>query len=249
MKLRYYSAWLLLIMLAPWLIYQAYRLRRDALRLPPARGARHGCIPNHPAHLNLLVMGESTVAGVGVDDHSEALSGQLATALHRVTGKSVAWEAAGLNGMVARETAEQLLPWVENRSVDVLVLALGVNDAISLRSPRRWLADLAQLVAQLQRELQPALTVVTAIPPVGQFPAIPQPLRSVFGLVARSLDQASRTELSRWDNVCYAALPEKLTHDPSHFAHDGFHPSCDGYRLWARLLADIIAERFPDFRK
>ncbi|GAB4353349.1 MAG: SGNH/GDSL hydrolase family protein [Gammaproteobacteria bacterium] len=243
MTLRYSAAWLLLIALAPLIILQALHLRRTALRLPPAGGERQGRIAGNGKPLRLLVIGESTVAGVGAESHDEALSGRLAAALHRQTGKSIAWEAAGLNGMVARETAAKLLPWVENRPVDVLVLALGVNDVLALRSPRAWIADLSRLLNRLHEELQPALTVISAVPPVGDFPAIPRPLRTLFGLVADSLNQITNRAAADWENVCYATLPDELPRDAVHFSHDGFHPSPEGYRVWAEWLAELVRDR------
>ena len=112
MNLRYLVAWLLLITLAPLVLLQAYRLRRTAIRLPPAQGPRHGSVPAAGAELRVLLMGESTVAGVGARNHQEALSGQLAAAIHGLSARSVVRAAAGLNGRVARETADRAVPGV-----------------------------------------------------------------------------------------------------------------------------------------
>ncbi len=241
--MRYWTAWLLLVTLSPLLIFQALRLRRTVLRLPPAGGPRQGEVPGTPDALTLLTMGESTVAGVGASNHREALGGQIATVLNRLSGRSIQWEAVGLNGMIARDTGRQLMAWVERRPVDVIVVALGVNDALALRSPQRWVTDLDHLIAHLKKALQPQMIVLTAVPPVGQFPAIPRPLRTVFGLVARSLDRATRYAVQQWPKTCYAALPENMQHDARHFSHDGFHPSPSGYALWSELVADTIVER------
>ncbi len=52
-------------------------MRLTVLRLPEAHGERSGCCGNGN-ELNLLIIGDSAAAGVGVDEQSEALASQLA---------------------------------------------------------------------------------------------------------------------------------------------------------------------------
>ncbi len=76
--------WLMCLMLAPLLVVQARRARRDTPRLPEAGGAdrgREGSGDGPP--LRLLVVGESTAAGVGVAEHRQGLGAHLARALAR----------------------------------------------------------------------------------------------------------------------------------------------------------------------
>ncbi len=64
--------WMLALILLPLLLPQALHTRRHALRLPPAGGAQCGEVGIGES-LHLLVLGESTVAGVGVEAQSEGL--------------------------------------------------------------------------------------------------------------------------------------------------------------------------------
>jgi len=61
-----------------------------------ARRPAHGDGP--PAH-RLLVVGESTAAGVGVATHDQGLASQLARHLHQRTGHTIAWHTWGINGI------------------------------------------------------------------------------------------------------------------------------------------------------
>lgn len=81
--------------LMPVLALQGRGVRRRTPRLPPAGGAVSGTVhrPGRPAHV--VVLGESTVAGIGAATQSEALTGQLAIALAELTGRTVAWHAVG----------------------------------------------------------------------------------------------------------------------------------------------------------
>ena len=72
------------LLLGPLLLAQARRLRKTALRLPEAAGPRSGV--EFPAlraalvaePLRLLVVGDSSAAGVGVDHQEQALAQPLA---------------------------------------------------------------------------------------------------------------------------------------------------------------------------
>lgn len=130
--------------LGPLLLAQGRLVRRRAPRLPGALGPAAGRVDGREPALRLLVLGESTVAGVGADSHEEALAGQLAHALAAHTGRAVEWRAAGQIGATAHE-ALTLLSSVPATPVDATLVALGVNDSLRLHSPRRWTADLTPL--------------------------------------------------------------------------------------------------------
>ena len=94
--------WLMCLMLAPLLVVQARRARRDTPRLPEAGGAdrgREGSDDGPP--LRLLVVGESTAAGIGVAEHRQGLGAHLARALARHHQQRVDWQVIGVNGIRA----------------------------------------------------------------------------------------------------------------------------------------------------
>jgi hypothetical protein len=64
------------LLLAPLLIWQGLHVRKHALVLPEPAGPRSGTLGSG-APLRLLILGDSSAAGVGVAHQSEALSGQL----------------------------------------------------------------------------------------------------------------------------------------------------------------------------
>ncbi len=61
--------------LAPVLIVQGRRVRRLALRLPEAAGARAAVAGSGARPLRLLIVGDSATAGVGVARQRDALAG------------------------------------------------------------------------------------------------------------------------------------------------------------------------------
>jgi lysophospholipase L1-like esterase len=107
-------------------------------------------LANTPKIVNLLAIGESTVAGVGASHHAEALGGQLARFLSLETGKSVRWHVLGESGITARETLQRLAPHLPETKMDVVVVALGGNDTFKVSSPNRWRNDMTRLISYIK---------------------------------------------------------------------------------------------------
>ncbi|MDQ0377833.1 SGNH/GDSL hydrolase family protein [Amycolatopsis thermophila] len=231
--------------LAPWLVAQGLRVRRTTPRLPGASGPLTGLVPG-PDPLRLLVLGESTVDGVGADTHEEALTGWLASALADRWGRGISWRVAGRTGANARTVRAELLAGACREPADLVVVALGVNDTIELRSAARYRRDLLALVVDARRVLGPVPVLLAGVPPLGAFPALPQPLRLVLGLRGAALDAAAAT-LATLPGVTYWPVPREVV-DPALFAADGFHPGPSGYRLWAEQLAEIAYGQSPGGR-
>jgi lysophospholipase L1-like esterase len=225
--------------LAPLLVLQGRAVRRNTPLLPGAAGPTTGEVAGPTPTLRLLVAGESTVAGVGAPTHDEALTGQLATALAARLGRAVLWHAAGENGATASVVRRRLVPALPAEPFDAVLIALGVNDTLRLRSPARWAADLTALVDAVRERAGPAPIFLAATPPMGRFPALPQPLRAVLGLRANLLDVTAAELAPRLDAVTHLSTSLPVT--PTLFCADGFHPGPEGYRQWGVLLAAGMA--------
>ncbi|MEV0460730.1 GDSL-type esterase/lipase family protein, partial [Catellatospora methionotrophica] len=137
--------------LAPVLITQGVRVRRRTPVLPEAAGERHGREGSaYGGALAVLVLGESTAAGVGVAEQADGLAPALAVRLAGQTARPVSWRVAARTGSNARQVLTGLLPQVDGESFDVVVVALGVNDVLEMRSARAWQRDVAALVDALR---------------------------------------------------------------------------------------------------
>ncbi|SFA72706.1 Lysophospholipase L1 [Amycolatopsis marina] len=224
------------VLLAPALLIQGRRVRRTTPRLPDAAGPTGGGT-GAGSPLDLLVLGESTVAGVGARDHEEALTGQLASALAERSGRAVRWRALGRSGADARTVHAELLESACERRADLVVIALGVNDTVGLHGATRYRQDLLRLIGALRARLGAPPVLLAGVPPMSRFPTLPQPLRAVLGIRSRVLDSAA-AELAALPGVLHAPMPAALL-DPDSFADDGFHPGPAGYRIWAEQLAAL----------
>lgn len=225
--------------LLPFLIAQGRHTRRVTPRLPEAGGPVSGLAGAHHASetLSILTLGESPVAGVGVGTHEEAITGQLALALSARLQRPVAWRACGKNGVTAREALEQVLPAVPQQPVDIALVAFGVNDTTAFRPVSVWRRDLCGVLDALDERCRPQLLVVSGVPPMSHFPALPQPLRWVLGMKARALDAAVRELAPARPRTIYVPLSLN-PRDAGMMAEDGYHPSATGCTAWAQVLAD-----------
>jgi lysophospholipase L1-like esterase len=214
------------------ILAQALYVKRTTPRLPGAAGPTEGLVPGEGEPFRLAVLGESTVDGVGAADHEEALTGCLARELAR-DGRAVRWQAVGRTGANARTVRAELVPLV--RPADLVVVALGVNDTIELRSAAGYRRDLLELVVELRRRLGPVDVLLAGVPPMSRFPALPRPLRDVLAARSTALDAAAAA-LGRVPGVRHVPMDPALL-DPAAFASDRFHPGPAGYARWARTLA------------
>ncbi len=229
----------------PLLLTQGlYAFARTPRLLAPT-GENAGVIAGDSPTLRLLVLGESPVAGVGVEAAGEALTAQTALALHAATGHTISWRGIGQMGATARLARAALVARIPaGAEADVCVIALGVNDTLRLNAPPSWAREMSALVDDLRRVLNPSLVVLTAVPPVGQLTALPQPLRARLGRHAARLDAALQRVAHGQDDIVHVSMPFEGGAD--FLAADGFHPSALGYRAWGRQLAERMAEAMLD---
>ncbi len=178
---RAYAWWLGLLAMAPLALPLALYTRRTALRLPPAGGELCGVAGEHlpGSPLRLLVLGESTAVGVGVERLQDALVGQLAGALAQRSGRPVTWRVCGENGITAVQAQARLLPQALEQPVDLALLVFGVNDSTHLTSLARWQAALADMATALQAH--GAQVAFSSVPPLQHFSALPWLLRRLLG--------------------------------------------------------------------
>lgn len=232
------SHMLMLVLLAPVLVIQARRTARRTPRLARAGGTDRGTVAGMGPAIRLVVIGESTAAGVGATAHAEALPGFLATALQDRLHRSVLWSVHGRRGATARKVTSEIVPAL-GAAPDLIVVTIGINDLIRRRPLKLWSTDLTDLIAALRTSHPHATLIFAGMPPVHRFPAIPQPLRLVLGARARAMDRLLH-EAAHEGGATYVAMNESMARDRRLFAADGFHPSTAGYRVWAHDLARVV---------
>jgi len=232
--------------LAPVLIWQGRKVRRDTPKLPEACGPRAGLdgdlrsdnAGEYGGPLRLLILGDSSAAGVGVSHQSKALSGQLRACLASTLAVPLQWRLVARTGITTGEALallDEAMP-DEPEAFDIALVALGVNDVTALRGVSRWLADVDRVCDRLRERYAVQQIIWSGLPPMHRFPALPQPLRTVMGLHARALDRALAVHFSHAASaygrrhIAMPSMPEDAV------ASDGFHPGPLAYARWAQTL-------------
>jgi lysophospholipase L1-like esterase len=220
--------------LSPLLIAQALYVRRVTPRLPEPDGERSGA-DGAGTPLRVLIAGDSAAAGVGVEAQASALSGCLVESLardHRVQWRLIARSGYTIAHLI--EVLEQHAP----EPFDVAAVSIGVNDVLGLTRLQRWQQRTRHLVALLAARFAVRRVLLCAIPPLQDFPALPQPLAWALGRRAARLNATSREALR--DDAHARVVQPTFALEHGAMASDGFHPGAAAYRLIARDLASAI---------
>ncbi len=225
--------------MSPLLLAQGVYARKVTPRLPEPIGPRIGREGRGP-ELRLLIAGDSAAAGVGVNDQAAALSGQLGISL--APHFDLQWKLIAQTGY----TTQNLLQRLSEEPVeafDVAVLSLGVNDVTGGVRAGSWLAQQQALVVLLQQRFQVKHVVLSSLPPVSEFHALPQPLRAMLGARARRFSKLLADAINNWPGCELLSMVPPRAADA--LATDGFHPGPSTYYAWATQLAEIIRQSLP----
>lgn len=233
------------LLLAPVLLWQGRQVRKRALQLPEAAGARAGQAGEGALKLRLLIVGDSSGAGVGAPTQDLALAGRLAAHLAQALAGRVHWQLVACTGHDSAD-ARQHLAQAELLPADVLVTALGVNDVVGQRRAGRCLQDLDAIHELARQRCGVRYSLHSAVPPMHAFPLLPQPLRWMLGAQSQRLNRRLARHLMGRRDRGLQSLPAHL-HGPAaaqHMAEDGFHPGPAGYEVWAQALSQrLVRER------
>lgn len=223
----------------PLLVPQALYVRRNAPRFAPAGGPSTGQVGTGDS-VRLLAIGDSIIAGVGASELSKALVGQTASSLADQLNCEVSWQAIGKSGYTSTKILEHLVPTLPDDPVDYVVVSAGVNDVTGLTTIDSWQQNLGRLLGKLRDHSPDAVIAVAGLPPLHVFPLLPQPMRALMGLRARSLDDVLIEVTESFDNTAH--VPIAFAPGPDRFAPDGYHPSEDGYTEFGRHVADALLQ-------
>src|SRR6266540_577239 len=188
--------------------------------------------PGNAPPLRLVLLGDSTALGVGVDRVSDTVGGQL-----------VELSNVAVSGSVSSDLGTQVARALVGTRPDVAVILVGANDATRFGPSRGAPEHLAAAVRRLRAA--GVAVVVGTCPDLGAARAFAAPLRQLIGWRGRRLARAQETAVRAAEGVPVglAALTGAVFRaDAGTFCPDGFHPSADGYRVWAHALLPAVAE-------
>jgi len=191
--------------------------------------------------LHLVWVGDSTGEGVGASEPSKALPRLVATGLDRPVRLTV----LAKSGARAADAADLQAAQLAELDADWIIVAIGSNDVVHLTSRSEFRRQLERLLDSVDAATPKRVVVLG----VGQFAGTPlfaQPLRWISGVRARSINADVRAAAERHGALfvdIIGRVGRGFVGDPERYhAADRFHPSDDGYGLWAKATLDAIRE-------
>lgn len=180
--------------------------------------------------LRMVWLGDSTAAGVGASEADRAIPRRVAVALDR----PVDVISLAVSGDRVADVVADQLDALAGLHPDVVLVSIGANDVTHLTSASAFRSAYEELVAAVP---EGALLVLLGVPDMGAPPRLAQPLRALAGLRGRQLDEVTRSVADAADAV-YVDIagetgPTMRSDTGRYFAADRYHPSDDGYALWA----------------
>ena len=225
-------------LLSPAALYLGLQVRSRTQRLPPPPGRQSGQAgPGREAGYRLLVVGDSSAAGVGTDQVDESLGPQLAAILNARTGETVRWRIASANSAISEQVRDYVVPNLEPHAYSHIVVCIGMNDMKNFLTVRRFKKGFGGLLYALHARWPDASIVWTPLLDMRTVPSLPPLLGYVLELRASMLNRVG-AQLCR---ERHAIVSQRLdSRNPKGFSPDGFHASPAGYHYWAGILADTI---------
>ncbi len=229
---------------------QLVRLRRmEFLPGDPGFQIDHVVDPAHPragaSRLTVVVLGDSTTAGVGVDRPAASLPHQVAQRLADAEGRPVHVIGFGFAGARAADLVPRQVPQAAEilPTADVVVVVIGANDATHRTRPAAFRAALRETFAAIRAAGPEARIVHAGVPRFRGALRTLEPLMFLTDHYARLLRPVSREEADA-AGVAYADLardvPPRIRGRTDILAADSFHLSEAGYGAWADVIVDAL---------
>ena len=173
----------------------------------------------------IVVLGDSLTAGYGLSHH-DSFPAQLEDAL-RVHGKQVKVINSGVSGDTSAGGLSRL-DWALTDKPDLLVLAIGANDALRGLEPETTRKNLAAIIEKtLERNIKVLLAGLKA----------PRNLGPVYYTKFDTIYDKLATE---YKITLYPFFLEGVATDPALNQPDGIHPNRKGVEVMVRNILPFV---------
>ena len=213
----------------PIYIAAGLQARAKSIRFAPAPGPRWGRIAGCGKPINLLVIGDSSVAGVGLDHTSDGLTYKFAHNLAKETGRPVNWRAVGNNSATSSQIREVVVPNLEPEPFTHILISIGFNDLKNFHSGRAWKKGFGELIYALRTRFPEARLYWPKIMSPYLMPSLSETLCWVLEPRRQMVNRIGA-------QLCFergaTALSVSRGISDKDFCEDGVHASAAGNQLW-----------------
>ncbi len=221
----------------PVYVWQGVRLRQRIERLLPPDVPQSGKLGAKEPSFKLLVIGDSSVASVGMERLEQTFAYNIADFVHQRSGRAVKWRNAGKNSATSADLRDHVLPHIEERDFTHVILAVGINDMKNFHAISTFKKTFGTLLYALKARFPDAKIIWAPVPDMSRFPALPRQLARILAARAKLINHQGE-QLCHERGVIYSEPVPVETE--AGFARDGFHAGPEGYRIWGEHLVDHI---------
>lgn len=190
--------------------------------------------------LSYAVMGDSTAISQG-STYDEG----FAAASSAYLGRSFAVRAinTGISGAISEEVRRDQLEEVLRFRPDIVLLAVGANDATHFVRSSVIRESIQYIIDELRKVNPRVQIIVTGSPAMDSLTRFPDGTKQLMGLRTRQVN-AVFERLIKENNLVFAPIAEKTREafiaDPTLTAADNFHPNGRGYALWVPVINQAL---------
>ena len=187
--------------------------------------------PADPNTLVIVAMGDSTVQGIGAFMRSGSFVSQVASRVSQSQQKPVQIYNFSVSGAESGDVLKNQIPQLQKLNyVDAVIIAVGPNDITHKKSLESFLENYEKIT-----KLVPInKTVIATLPPMKP--------KDIHGQSSYQWGQAL-VETIAPKGVLVAPVFKEVNpraDDPRIYGGDFYHPSREGYRLWANAFVPQI---------
>ncbi len=182
-----------------------------------------------------VALGDSTGVGVGARE-----GGYVLRLFNRLIKRRPGSKLTNL--CVSGATTEDLIRGQLDRGVDMtpdlVTVGIGINDIGHGMTIDQFAKNYEKILSTL-RDKTHAQIVVTNIPDISSGPRIPGSMRSQYQQQILKFNERLEEIAKRYDVTVfdmYTVSKDELPSHPEYFSSDGFHPSDEGYEMWAKQM-------------
>ena len=189
-----------------------------------------------------VALGDSTGAGLGARDGG----GYVARLFKRLAERRPESKLSNLcvSGATTADLVRDQLQQGVALNPDLVTIGIGINDIGHGLSIDQFSKNYDEILGTLKDKTH-ATIVVTNLPDISSAPRIPNSMRSEYQrqieeFCKRLVEIANKHGVTVFD--VYTVTKQELPSHPEYFSPDGFHPSDQGYELWASQMWPTVAQ-------
>lgn len=191
--------------------------------------------------IRYVALGDSTGEGIGARD-----GGYVARLFTRLVARRPGSRLTNqcFSGATTADVLRDQLQSGLSEDPNLITLGIGINDVGHGVALEEFSQNYEEILSQLKSRPN-VVIVVTNIPDISTAPRIPPALRTEYQRRIVDFNEkleeiAGRYGVTLFD--VYTITHQELPGHPEFFSDDGFHPSDQGYELWAERMWPTVAK-------